>query len=786
MPKIKRIARRVRGSDDALLTPNLTQGPNDSAPQILTQTTQDSTLTPAPTQDNPPAAHEETAPIIPFPNAASETYQFGVVKPVSVVPVEELDPILPGDSAAADQEHDVGNRPTPDLVSGDLFLERGRNPASRRASSVVSRPTSRSTSRRPLVALRRLSGIIPFRPLTGLSDDPNHVPQRIAIPIAKPVKRRRSLVRQRRPSTPPYEPPILEPLQAKPISSSNTADSEFIMGIDPEKNVIRKYRKLTATESRVSAETASIINSGQRIPDNAIEDDEPDSETTPPQGKSGTSDTLPNHTTHSELPMAHTQPEGTSETPTNKSTDQVSLKSTPTSDVTPINNNVQDTPIQATSAAADSEPASLPSVRITRQSARLHGNVGADEPGKPESRIQRNRRMIRMGMDPEESELLSIPTSPPKKKAKATRELSRKLKTPRPSAEKAESLQIGSSTGANPVPLAPSELITAIGSVKQLPRQIGKADIALYSHLRFDEQAMTMADLCKPYLPVGEVSSNYALVCQAEAKKKQNKIQRRINRWDARNERIPLEDVVRRSQTVANTGSDKASFLDTPLEAEQQHTTLKLMVNADGKMEVDTDSQVVSRHLRADNSQLMREESNPFENPVISLTYSKRSHTDKWTADEMVQFYEALSMFGTDFSLIAQIFPYRNRRQVKQKFNLEERYYPEVVEMALRRKLPADFAAYCHASKQEIHSLDHYNEQLRQVRLDHEQHLTQISEAKAKAVQQDAEANRQREVTARTGYKAMLRLARVRELRKNEVVVGSVDEKPTVQKTEVD
>jgi transcription factor TFIIIB component B'' len=72
--------------------------------------------------------------------------------------------------------------------------------------------------------------------------------------------------------------------------------------------------------------------------------------------------------------------------------------------------------------------------------------------------------------------------------------------------------------------------------------------------------------------------------------------------------------------------------------------------------------------------------------------------------------------------------------------------------------------------------LEYYNKQLEQVRIDHEKNLSQIEEEKQKAAREDAEASRKREIEIRTGIKPMSRAEKLRELRKNEMVVGSIDD----------
>jgi transcription factor TFIIIB component B'' len=332
---------------------------------------------------------------------------------------------------------------------------------------------------------------------------------------------------------------------------------------------------------------------------------------------------------------------------------------------------------------------------------------------------------------------------------------------------------------ADGVPFAPPGLISDIKTIKQLPKIIEDDDLELYAHIGFDVTEMTMADLCKPTLPIGKVSSNFELVKLAESKIKAKQKQRKSDRKAARDERISLEEVSARNGDTDNKDELKRKR-DELLNGDDEPTTvssnLQLVIGDGDTLSVDPDSLLVSRHSKFDLSNLEREESNPFENPITSSTYSKRRHTDRWTRKEVGQFYEALSTFGTDFSLISQIFPYRNRKQIKLKFNLEEKNSPQLIEMALRRKLPADFEKYCTESNREIASLEFYNGILNNLRVEHDRSMAEMASERDRAMKEDAEASRQREFEIRTGAKKMSRSEKIKELRKNEVVMGSVGE----------
>jgi hypothetical protein len=71
---------------------------------------------------------------------------------------------------------------------------------------------------------------------------------------------------------------------------------------------------------------------------------------------------------------------------------------------------------------------------------------------------------------------------------------------------------------------------------------------------------------------------------------------------------------------------------------------------------------------------------------TTSNSFKSYNHTDKWTEPETKKFYRALELFGTDFSLIAQLFPNRNRMQIKNKFLKEEKTCPKKIDDIFYKK----------------------------------------------------------------------------------------------------
>lgn len=85
-----------------------------------------------------------------------------------------------------------------------------------------------------------------------------------------------------------------------------------------------------------------------------------------------------------------------------------------------------------------------------------------------------------------------------------------------------------------------------------------------------------------------------------------------------------------------------------------------------------------------DSSQTSSElKQNDTKSVITSHSFKSRSYSQKWTPEESKLFFRALSLFGTDFSMITLMFQGRNRSQIINKFHKEEKERPEKIEQAL-------------------------------------------------------------------------------------------------------
>ncbi|XP_013981865.2 transcription factor TFIIIB component B'' homolog isoform X9 [Salmo salar] len=76
-----------------------------------------------------------------------------------------------------------------------------------------------------------------------------------------------------------------------------------------------------------------------------------------------------------------------------------------------------------------------------------------------------------------------------------------------------------------------------------------------------------------------------------------------------------------------------------------------------------------------------------------TTTYSsfrKGTHVKPWSNKETDMFFLAISMVGTDFSMIGQLFPHRGRTEIKNKFKKEERANSWRIDKAFKEKRRLD------------------------------------------------------------------------------------------------
>lgn len=108
-----------------------------------------------------------------------------------------------------------------------------------------------------------------------------------------------------------------------------------------------------------------------------------------------------------------------------------------------------------------------------------------------------------------------------------------------------------------------------------------------------------------------------------------------------------------------------------------------------GQLVLDEQSLQIDRRERdaLDEGPMEQVEESNLTRRVNSSTWSKRERTERWDDAETDRFYNSLSMFGTDFEMCSRMFPGRSRRQLKNKFIVEERRNAGRITLALKSKV---------------------------------------------------------------------------------------------------
>ncbi|NWY42613.1 BDP1 factor, partial [Sylvia atricapilla] len=118
----------------------------------------------------------------------------------------------------------------------------------------------------------------------------------------------------------------------------------------------------------------------------------------------------------------------------------------------------------------------------------------------------------------------------------------------------------------------------------------------------------------------------------------------------------------------------------------------RVKVAEDGSIILDEESLTVE--VLRTKGPCVVEENDPIFERGSTTTYSsfrKSFYTKPWSNKETDMFFLAISMVGTDFSLIGQLFPHRARAEIKNKFKREEKANAWRIDKAFKEKRPFDF-----------------------------------------------------------------------------------------------
>ncbi|KAI1173771.1 hypothetical protein F4777DRAFT_556690 [Nemania sp. FL0916] len=224
--------------------------------------------------------------------------------------------------------------------------------------------------------------------------------------------------------------------------------------------------------------------------------------------------------------------------------------------------------------------------------------------------------------------------------------------------------------------------------------------------LTVDHSTMTVGELTKD-LGIGKRFRHAEEVEQRAREARAKNRLRRLERDKRRLGLLPPEEEDNDQQPDATNGNGESrgaamAQLGASMEAGAAQSVGYDVV--DGQIVVHAASLVVDRHNQ-DMSQLEEVEENEFTNLITSASFAKRVQAPgNWTDEDTEKFYRLLGMFGTDFETISRLFPGKNRRSIKLKFNKEERLRPNRINAAMmvrgQKKVNIDIEEYKASQRQ--------------------------------------------------------------------------------------
>lgn len=169
-------------------------------------------------------------------------------------------------------------------------------------------------------------------------------------------------------------------------------------------------------------------------------------------------------------------------------------------------------------------------------------------------------------------------------------------------------------------------------------------------------------------------------------------------------EHSDAESIINDGHTSATDGEDEAKSDAESVGAASTstHHTLrekKFSIRTrivDGKIVLDESSLQQSRNDDAGyGGQSEMIDINESDRFVNSASHAKsRPRNDRWSTEETEHFLRAVSMWGSDFEMIARMFPLRNRSQIRSKWRSMERSDSHSLDLAFKRRLPINLDEY--------------------------------------------------------------------------------------------
>lgn len=154
----------------------------------------------------------------------------------------------------------------------------------------------------------------------------------------------------------------------------------------------------------------------------------------------------------------------------------------------------------------------------------------------------------------------------------------------------------------------------------------------------------------------------------------------------------PREEKQNKQDNISVSGDDPQPSDQSSSQEEQNNLIPKVKVGLDGKIVLDEGSTIIKRKNLIEEQEAIVEDN---EDIISKTNYDSfrrrptRSSQTKWSTEDTKKFYQALTILGTDFSMMESLLftGSRSRTELHKKFKREERINKKKVDIALSNRI---------------------------------------------------------------------------------------------------
>ncbi|KAI9018293.1 hypothetical protein DFJ74DRAFT_770080 [Hyaloraphidium curvatum] len=152
----------------------------------------------------------------------------------------------------------------------------------------------------------------------------------------------------------------------------------------------------------------------------------------------------------------------------------------------------------------------------------------------------------------------------------------------------------------------------------------------------------------------------------------------------------------------------RTSLLDLPDRPVPSGSAAPQLRIVDGQIQIDESSLFLDPFRGVDNDMDRVAADEGKRHHVTSYTYMRRkNHAEKWTPKETETFYECLTYWGTDLTMVSKCFPQRPHKQIKLKYQREEKSNPGRVREAVAKRARCEPARFEELTGLQLDAMDH-------------------------------------------------------------------------------